>query len=200
MFKKKKSTERPTLPKEYIWELEVEGKTREYKCLVTEEGVTTYEDGIEHKHLKITDPTCMEGVLQIDCETKIFGEMIPFQLERFIPYIKLEDRYIMSDTTKEDRMQQQIAIYKRQSKEEAIVGTCMLAVMLAMKLIMGTMGDWWMLSVFGIFFLSSAGYRMARLRNEINAMEEAKEEAAAEEAAMKEYLADKSPEFRKTEE
>lgn len=200
MFKRKKSTEKPNLPKEYVWELEVEGKSREFKCLVTETGVTTYEDGIEHKHLKITDPTCMEGVLQIDCETKIFGEMIPFQLERFIPYIKLEDRYIMSDTTKEDRMQQQIAIYKRQSKEEAIVGTCMLAVMLAMKLIMGTMGDWWMLSVFGIFFLSSAGYRMARLRNEINAMEEAKEEAAAEEAAMKEYLADKSPEFRKTEE
>lgn len=200
MFKKKKSTEKPNLPKEYVWALEIDGEDHEFKCLVTEDSVTTYEDGVEHKHLKITDPTCMEDVLQIDCETRIFGDMIPFQLERFIPYIKLEDRWIMSDTTREDRMQQQISIYKKQSLEEAIVGSIMLLVMLVIRIVNGTMGDWWMLSVFGIFFLSSAGYRMARLRNEINALEEAKAEAAAEEAAMKAYLADKEPVFHKDEE
>ncbi len=200
MFKRKKSTEKPNLPKEYIWELEVAGETREYKCLVTEDGVTTYEDGVEHKHLKITDPTCMEGVLQIDCETKIFGEMIPFQLERFIPYIKVEGRWIMSDTTKEDRMQQQIAIYKKQSKQETIVGVVALVFMLGMKLFTGSMGDMWILSVFGIFFISSAALRMVRLKNEITAMKEAEEEAAAEKAEMEAYLADKSAEFHKSEE
>ena len=200
MFKKKKSSEHPDLPKEYIWELEVAGKSREYKCLVTEEGVTTYEDGVEHKHLKITDPTCMEGVLQIDCETKIFGELIPFQLERFIPYIKLDDHWVMSDTTKEDRMQQQIAIYKKQSKQETIVGVAALLYILGTKLITGTMGDLWILSVFGIFFISSAGLRMVRLKNELNAMKEAEEEAAAEKAEMEAYLADKNPEFHKSEE
>lgn len=200
MFKKKKGTEHPDLPKEYIWELEVEGKTREFKCLVTEEGVTTYEDGVEHKHLKITDLTCMEGVLQIDCVTKIFGEMIPFQLERFIPYIKLEDHWVMSDTTKEDRMQQQIAIYKKQSKQEAIIGAAALLFMLGMKLFTGSMGDLWILSVFGVFFISSAGLRMVRLKNELAAMKEAEEEAAAEKAEMEAYLADKSPEFHKTNE
>ena len=200
MFKKKKGTEHPDLPKEYIWELEVEGKTREFKCLVTEEGVTTYEDGVEHKHLKITDLTCMEGVLQIDCVTKIFGEMIPFQLERFIPYIKLEDHWVMSDTTKEDRMQQQIAIYKKQSKQEAIIGAAALLFMLGMKLFTGSMGDLWILSVFGVFFISCAGLRMVRLKNELAAMKEAEEEAAAEKAEMEAYLADKNPEFHKTNE
>ena len=200
MFKKKKSSEHPDLPKEYIWELEVAGQPREYKCLVTEEGVTTYEDGVEHKHLKITDPTCLEGVLQIDCETKIFGELIPFQLERFIPYIKLDGRWIMSDTTKEDRLQQQIAIYKKQSKQESIVGVAALLYILGTKLITGTMGDLWILSVFGIFFISSAALRMVRLKNELNAMKEAEEEAAAEKAEMEAYLADKNPEFHKSEE
>ena len=198
MFKKKRSTEHPPLPKEYIWELEVEGKPRVFKCFVTEEGVTTYEDGVEHKHLKITDPTCMEGVLQIDCETKIFGEMIPFQLERFIPYIKLDDHWVMSDTTKEDRLQQQIAIYKKQSKQEATVGVCVLLVVLGMIIFTGGMGDLWILSVFGIFFLTSAGMRMARLKNELTAMKEAEEEAAKEKAEMEAYLADKNPEFHKS--
>ena len=200
MFKKKKSTEHPALPKEYIWDLEVEGNPREFKCLVTEEGVTTYEDGVEHKHLKITDPTCMEDVLQIDCETKIFGEMIPFQLERFVPYIKLDGHWVMSDTTKEDRLQQQIAIYKKQSKQEAVVGVIALLVVLGMVIVTGGMGDLWILSVFGIFFLTSAGMRMARLKNELTAMREAQEEAAREKAEMAAYLADKNPEFHKTEE
>ena len=186
MFKKKKSTERPELPKEYIWTLEVAGEDHEYKCLVTEEGVTTYEDGVEHKHLKITDPTCMEGVLQIDCETKIFGDMVPFQLERFIPYIKLEGRWVMSHTTEQDRMQQQIAIYKKQSKQETVAGIIAILVALGKWLFTGDMEDWWILIVFGTFFISSAAYRMVRLRNELNALKEIEEEEAAEKAAIEE--------------
>ena len=184
LFKKKNRNVKPELPKEYVWALEIDEVDHEFKCIVTEDEVITYEDGVEHKHLKVVDHTCEEGVLQIDCETKIFGELIPFQLERFIPYIKLDGRWIMSDTTKEDRLQQQIAIYKKQSKQEAIVGVAALLYILATKLITGTMGDLWILSVFGIFFISSAGLRMVRLKTELNAMKEAEEEAAAEKAAL----------------
>ena len=106
----------------------------------------------------------------------------------------------MSDTTKEDRMQQQIAIYKKQSKQEAIIGAAALLFMLGMKLFTGSMGDLWILSVFGVFFISSAGLRMVRLKNELAAMKEAEEEAAAEKAEMEAYLADKNPEFHKTNE
>lgn len=199
MFKRKKSTEKPNLPKEYVWALEIEGEDHEYKCLVTEDEVITYEDGREHKHLKVMDHTCMEGVLQIDCETKIFGDMVPFQLERYIPYINL-GHWVMSDTTREDRMQQQIAIYKKQSKQECIVGAACLLFILIYSLITGTMGDLWILTVFGIFFISSAALRMVRLKNELDAMKEAEEEAASEKAEMEAYLADKNPEFHKTEE
>ena len=199
MFGRRKKDVKPELPKEYVWELEVEGRSREYKCLVTEEGVTTYEDGVEHKHLKITDHTCMEGVLQIDCETKIFGEMYPFQLERYIPYIKL-DRWIMSDTTREDRMQEQIRIYKNQSKWETILGVAAILIHLLGQFIFPVLKEMWMLSIFGIFFISSAAYRLVRLRNELEALREARAELEAEEKEMKAYLEDKTPVFHTAEE
>ncbi len=183
--KKKKSTVKPNLPKEYSWALNIDGEEKVFKCLVTETEVITYEDGQEHKHLKITEPTCMEGVLQIDTVTKIYGEMIDFQLERFIPYIRLEGKWTMSDTTEKDRMEEQIAIYRKQSMQEGIVGVaCELAV-LAKQLIAGDIGDWWMLNVFGVLFIVSALMRMVRLKNEINAMKEAEAEALAEKEAKK---------------
>lgn len=55
------------------------------KCLVIEDEVITYENGREQKRLKVMDHTCMEGGPQIDCETKIFGEITSLQLERYIP-------------------------------------------------------------------------------------------------------------------
>ena len=199
MFNKKRKCVKPNLPKEYVWELEVEGEDHEFKCLVTEDEVITYEDDREHKHLKVMDHTCMEGVLQIDCETKIFGEMTPFQLERYIPYIKL-DRWIMSDTTRDDRMAEQIQIYKNQSKWEFICGVIMILVYLIGKPFVPLIDELWMLTVLGIFFIASAMMRMARLRNELNAMKEAKEEMEENEKAMKEYLEDKEPVFHKNDE
>lgn len=199
MFRRKKSTVKPNLPKEYVWALEIDDVDHEFKCLVTEDEVITYEDGKEYKHLKVVDHTCMEGVLQIDCETKIFGEMIPFQLERYIPYIKL-DRWLMSDTTRDDRMEEQIVIYKNQSKWETIMGIAMILLHLIVELFFKQAGEVWILSIFGIFFIASAAYRMVRLRNELIALKEAREELEKEEKAMKEYLEDKSPVFHKTEE
>jgi len=189
IFKKKKATVKPNLPKEYIWRLIYGEEEHEFKCLVTETEVITFEDGVEHKHLKIMDPTCMEGVLQIDTKTKIFGDMVDFQLERFIPYIRLEDgNWHMSHTTEDDRMQEQIAIYKNQSKWETIIGIVLILIAVVEWIIRGKMVDLWMFMVFGIFFISSAVYRLARLKQEIEGLEEVKAERLAEEeakAAMK---------------
>ena len=198
MFKKKNL--KPELPKEYVWALDIEGEDHEFKCLVTEDEVITYQDGVEHKHLKVMDHTCEVGVLQIDCETKLFDEMVAFQLERYIPYLNLANGWTMSDTTRDDRMAEQIAIYKNQSKWEVILGVAAILVHLLGQFIFPVLKEMWMLTVFGIFFISSAVYRMARLRNELTAMEEAKAEMEEEEKAMKAYLEDKTPAFHKTEE
>lgn len=198
LFKRNKCV-KPDLPKEYIWALEIDGADHEFKCLVTENEVITYQDGVEHKHLKVVDHTCMEGILQIDCETKIFGTMTPFQLERYIPYIKL-DRWIMSDTTREDRLQEQIRIYKNQSKWETIWGIAAIVVHLVGQLVFPVLKEMWILSIFGVLFVSSAVYRLARVRNELTALREAQAELEHEDAEMKVYLEDKTPVFHKTEE
>lgn len=198
MFRKKKIV-KPNLPKEYVWALEIDGEDHEFKCVVTEDVVITYEDGKEHKHLKVMDHTCLEGVLQIDCETKIFGTMTPFQLERYIPYIKL-DRWIMSDTTRDDRMAEQVQIYKKQSLGETILGVIAILVHLAGQYIFPILAEMWMLSIFGVLFIASAAYRMVRVRNELEAIREAREALEEEEKEMKAYLEDKEPVFHKSEE
>ena len=184
LFKRDKSV-KPELPKEYVWALEIDGQDHEFKCLVTEDEVITFEDGVEHKHLKIMDHTCQVGVLQIDTKTKIFEDMVDFQLERYIPYIRLDDgNWHMSHTTEDDRMQEQIQIYKKQSKWETIIGIVLILIAVAEWIIRGQMVDLWMFMVFGIFFISSAIYRLARLKQEIDGLAEVKAERLAEEEAL----------------
>lgn len=198
MFKRKKDV-KPELPKEYVWALEIDDEDHEFKCLVTEDEVITYEDGREHKHLKVVDHTCYEGVLQIDCETKIFGTMTPFQLERYIPYIKL-DRWIMSDTTREDRLQEQVAIYRKQSRIEYIIGAIMILVNVIMGIAFGMFEDTLMFSIMGMLFIVSGAYQMIRVKQELNAIREAQADLKNEEEEMKAYLEDKTPVFHKPEE
>lgn len=175
MFKKK-ITEKPQLPKEYVWELEINGEDHTYSCIVTEELVTTFEDGVEKKHLKVMNPECKQGVLQIDTVTSLFGEPMSFQLERFIPYIKLEDGWTSSDTTKKDRLDATIAAYKRNARFEIIAGIACIAATLIKLLIAGEIGDWYMLNVFGAFFIFAGFSTKIRLKQELDAMKEAEAE------------------------
>ena len=182
---KKKNKLMPNLPKEYVWELEIDGVDSIYKVVVDEDMCTTYLDGQELKHLKVMDKTCAVGVLQIDTVTSIGGHQIPFQLERYIPYLKLDGQWKMSETTRQDRIAEGVAIHKRNSKYEAIGGAVFLAIALVIYLISGKDSDWWMFSVIGLFVISSSVYRMVRLRNEMMAIKEAEERQAEEDAAAK---------------
>lgn len=180
MFKRG-TTEKPNLPKEYVWELDVLGEDHTYSCVVTEEMVTTYEDGVEKKHLKVMNPECRQGVLQIDTITSLYGDPVPFQLERFIPYIKLDGEWVSSDTTKKDRLDATVAAYKKNAKWEILVGVLCLAVALIKTLITGGLGDWFMVNVFGIFFIFAGLSTWIRLKQELDAMKEAETAESVEE-------------------
>ncbi len=193
MFKRK-STEKPNLPKEYVWELDYDGDIRIYKCVVTETMVTTYEGDVEKKHLKVMNPECREGVLQIDTITSIYGEQIPFQLERFIPYIKLETGWKSSDTTHQDRLEATVKMHKRNSALQIGLGIlCVIATQIK-KAITGEIGDWFMLNTFGIFFIFAGIYTLARLKMELNQLKQAEEEAAKPEDEKVEEEPEKTPE------
>lgn len=181
---KKKNKLMPNLPKEYVWELEVDGVDRLFKVVVEEDVCTTYLDDQELKHLKVMDKTCKVGVLQIDTVTSINGQMIPFQLERYIPYIKLEGKWKMSDTTRQDRIEEGIAIHRRNSLIESVAAALFVVASLVSYLLQGKDGDWWIYLVFGSFVFFSAISRMVRLRNELTAMKEAEESANQEEEPL----------------
>lgn len=175
MARKPKARKVPIVNKEYIWELEVENDMHEFKVFVGEDECITYEDGVECKRLKIMDKTQMRGLLQIDCQTKVFDEITGFQLENGIPYLKLEDedgeyRWIMSDTTMEDRLQAKIRSVKREAYGYAVIGLVIWAIALGQKLITGHFDEVLMLPVLGIFCFACCGMQLVRLRNELNAL------------------------------
>ena len=53
----------PNLPKEYVWALEIDEVDHEFKCLVTEDEVITYEDGVEHFVSTTTDLDTLKKIM-----------------------------------------------------------------------------------------------------------------------------------------
>lgn len=183
---RKKKYEKIECSNEHIFKIDYDGVIKTWKCVVMEDEVVTYEGGEEKKHLKITNRERAPRVLQIDTVTTIYGEQIPFQLENGVPFIKLEGEWVPSETFREAKQQAAVKMYKRYSLQETIAGVVCFVIVLAIKLLTGDIGDWWMLTVFGVFFCASAAMRMARLHNELQAIKEAEAEAAAEEVQEEE--------------
>jgi len=178
LFKKK--YEKIECSNEHLFRIDYDGVIKTWKCVVLENEVVTYEEGVEKKRLKIMDKTRAPHVLQIDTITSIYGEMIPFQLENGFPFIKLEDEWVPSETFTEARQAAAVKMYKRNSFWQMGLGAAMLLALLILWIIMKDVGDLWILSVFGIFFISSGAYTLVRVRNELMAIQEAKEEEERE--------------------
>ncbi len=159
-----------TGPKVFSWELEVDDELVIWKCEVLEHECITYEGDTVCKHLKIMDTTRKEGLLQIDTQTRVYDEVLPFQLENGIPYIKIDGEWISSDTTKEDRLQQKIQIVKKQSYGYGALGVVFLIAYAVQVLVTKSVGEWPMFPIAGILCLTAMGMNLARLRNELMAM------------------------------
>ncbi len=175
MARKPKERKIPIVNKEYIWDLEVDNDMHEFKVFVGEDECITYADGVECKHLKIMDKRQMEGLLQIDCETRVLDEITGFQLENGIPYIKIENedgelRWCMSDTTREDRLQEKIKILKKESYGYALMGVFFFAVAILIQIVEGSQGDVPIWPIMGIMCFTGSAMQMVRLKNELEAM------------------------------
>lgn len=175
MARKPKERKVPIVNKEYIWELDVDNDIHEFKVFVGEDECITYADGVECKRLKIMDKRQMEGLLQIDCETRVLDEITGFQLENGIPYIKIEDedgdmRWIMSDTTKEDRLQEKVRILKKEAYAYGAIGVVFFVITFLEKAFTGSFGEVPIWPVMGISFFAGCAMQLVRLKNELEAM------------------------------
>lgn len=175
MARKPKERKIPIVNKEYIWELEVDNDLHEFKVFVGEDECITYADGVECKHLKIMDKRQMEGLLQIDCETRVLDEVTGFQLENGIPYIKIENedgdlRWCMSDTTREDRLQEKVRILKKEAYGYGLIGVLFIIMAFVERIITGEFGNPPILIIMGMMFFAGCAMQLVRLKNELEAM------------------------------
>lgn len=158
------------MSREYIFTLEVEDEEVLWKCVVGEDEVVTYEGDVECKHLKIMNHEKKPGVLQIDCVTKVYDEILPFQLENGMPFIKIEGEWVASDTTIEDRLQAKIRAYKKESFVYIVAGVLTLVGFAIWSIVTGKSAETPIVPVLGIFSISSGMMTMVRLKNELEAM------------------------------
>ncbi len=164
------------MSKEYVWHLLVGDEKKIWKCVVHEDEVVTYEGEEEKKHLKIMDHTVKQGVLQIDTVTKVYDMEVPFQLERNIPYIKLDNKWTMSATTFEERKQKIIQSHKLTAVMQIVIGCGMGIACLVKHLVTGDMGDWWFMLVLGSIIGITGIIQLNDIKKqlkELEAMEEA---------------------------
>lgn len=165
----------PIVNKMYVWELEVDRKPVLWKCFVGEDECITYEGDQECKRLKIMNKEQKQGVLQIDTQTRVWDDIVPFQLENGVPYIKLENedgekKWRMSDTTREDRLQAQIRKVKKEAYMTCGVGAFFLLCWVVQILMTGSLGEWPIMPVMAVFCVVSAAMNMVRLKNELDTM------------------------------
>lgn len=172
MAKKKKE---PIVNKMYVWELEYEGQTVQWKCFVGEDECITYEGDQEIARLPIENKTQEQGVLQINTKTKVFDETTKFQLENGVPYIKLIDengdrKWIKSDTTLEDTLQARVRQVKKEAYTMGGLSIVMALITVIDFVINGQISEWNFLHIFAVIFLLAAGMNLVKLRNELLAM------------------------------
>lgn len=164
------------MSKEFIWNVTVGDEKKIWKCVVHEDEVVTYEDGVECEHLKITNPEVKQGVLQIDTKTKMYGEDVQFQLEKNIPYVKLGDKWSMSQTTYEDRKQQVIKNQKIAFILQLIIGIAAALACLVRYLVQGTVGDWWFLLVLASVMIATGFLQRYELKTQLKQLEKKDEQ------------------------
>lgn len=177
LFKKK--YENIECSNEHLFRLDFDGVIKVWKCVVGEEEVIAYEDGVETARLRIENPERAPQVIQLDTTVSVYGDELRFQLENGFPFLRLEGQWEPSDTFAEARRNAAVKMYRRTSFQQIATGAVMLLALLVIWLVKKDVGDLWILSIFGIFMMSSGGFTLVRVRNELQAYKEAEEEEAA---------------------
>ncbi len=158
------------MSKEYIWPLEVDDEIVFWKCVVHENECVTYQNDKECKHLKITNPTKKRGVLQIDTVTRVFDEVLPFQLENGVPYLKVEGKWTVSETTRKERLDKTIRMHKRNSYVQILVGILCIVCYFLLSPIYPGVQRLWSFILFGALLCAAGIMTLINVQNQLETM------------------------------
>ena len=167
------------MSKEFIWNLDMDGEARVFKVAVHDTEIVTYEGERETERIAITDPTCKQGVLQIDTVTTLYGRRCAIQLEKGIPYIKPGNQWLMSATTYEDRKRKLMQTNKMGAVISVAVCILVCLAVLVKYLVTGSMGNWWFLIVVGTFIAGTGLLQYYTTKSQMKELDEAEAEGKA---------------------
>ena len=136
----------------FIWSMEVDGKEHIWKCEVTDTECIFFEEEIESGRIAIVNPEKKQGILQIDDKVTVFGRKCPFQLENGVPYVKIEDRWVMSDTTMKARHQKMVYNQKVTGLVQIVVSAVIAVVYFVICRFVEGMSENWFVLIMASFF------------------------------------------------
>ena len=139
---------------EFFWSMEVDGKDHSWKCEVTDTECIFYEEEEESGRIAIANPEKKQGILQIDDYVMVFGRKCPFQLENGIPYVKIDDRWVMSDTTMFARQKKMLYNQKVTGLVQAGLGVAVaVGYFIASQFMEGVSENWFILIMASFFVI-----------------------------------------------
>ena len=158
------------MTKEYIYKLEIHGEDVIWKCVISDDTCMTYEGDTLCETFRLTTKERKPQVLQLDTKAKVYGEILPLQVENGMPFLKMDGKWEASHTTDEDRLQAKIRAHKKEAYSNALLGVLMIVYYFIDKKYIGLVSEFPIALVMGIFCVSSCGVTLFRLKNELQEM------------------------------
>lgn len=107
------------MSKEFIW-------GDDFRVLLDDGVCTTYENGVLTNRLPYSIPEDGKA-LWIDEVIEVRGRRVRFQLEKGVPYLQLDGKWVASDTTIAERKIELLEGEKRSSRMLATIGVFLIA-------------------------------------------------------------------------
>lgn len=150
------------MSKEFIW-------GSDFRVLVDEGTCTTYENGVMTNRLTYLGPEGKNG-LQLDEVITVRGQRVRFQLEKGVPYLQIEGKWVASDTTIAERKLELLESEKRSSRMLALIGVLLIAFAGLMCLMQpGSMRYWLIAVLMGVAMIVNGIIQYSSVKKKLNA-------------------------------
>ena len=158
------------MTKEYIYKLEIYGEEVIWKCVISDDTCMTYEGDTLCETFQLDTSERKPHVIQLDTKAKVFQEVLPLQVENGMPFLKMDGKWVCSNTTDEDRLQANLRKHKRGAYFYVLVGIAMLIFNGLDRRYFHLTDELPIFIVMGIFSITSGVGTMIRLKNELGEM------------------------------
>lgn len=150
------------MSKEFIW-------GSDFKVLVDVDVCTTYENGVQTNRLTYPGSEDKNG-LQLDEVIMVRGQRVRFQLEKGVPYLQLDGKWVASDTTIAERKIELLESEKRSSRMLGFIGALLIAFAGVMCMIRPEGMRYWSIAVLvGVAMIVNGIIQYSSVRKKLNA-------------------------------